>query len=201
MCILSGCHLASSGISHSVTSDPVIHNFVLNWELYFSSCWYCSWNLTHGVSWTMIFLAECQIECDARTRKQLMHLFWCARRLELRLSCCFFIIVLAKSVCLQSLGESLGADNLFSTDIMRTSRQDSHGVNAPQALGSRCILCRGEFEFGSRVAMACHRRHPASIGTPGEDLKSAKPISNTGRANVSSSIVREHATLGTLNLF
>ena len=118
--------------------------------------------------------------------------------------CCVVFYHFAGEKCvfahyIKSLGESLGADNLFSTDIMRTSRQDSHGVNAPQALGSRCIHCRGE--FGSRVAMACHRRHPASIGTPGEDPKSAKPISNTGRANVSSSSVREHATLGTLILF
>ena len=58
-----------------------------------------------------------------------------------------------------------------------------------------CVHCKAE--FGSRVAMACHRRHPTSIGTPCEDPKNAKSISYTGRASVLSSIVREHDTLGT----
>jgi hypothetical protein len=98
-----------------------------------------------------------------------MHFFWCARRLYLCLLCFVLIILLAKSVFqhnIESRGESLVADNLFSTDIMRTARQDVNS-NAPQALGFRCIHCRGE--FGSQAAMACPRRHPASIGTPCED--------------------------------
>ena len=171
MCILSGCHLASAGILHSVTSNHMIYNFVLNWQLYYSFCCHCSWN---SDMWKMIFLAECQIECDARTSMQLMQsdasLLMCKTIEASFVVLCFYHFAGERCVFphyIESLGESLGADNLFSTDIMRTSRQDSHGVNAPQALGSRCILCRGE--FGSRVAMACHRRHPASIGTPGED--------------------------------
>ncbi len=56
-------------------------------------------------------------------------------------------------------------------------------------------------EFGSRVAMACYRRHPTSIGTPCEDPKNAKSISYTGRASALSSIDREHDTLATPNIF
>jgi hypothetical protein len=133
----------------------------------------------------MIFLAECQIECDARTSMQLMQsdasLLMC-KTIRLIIGASFVVLRFyhfAGEKCvfphyIESLGESLGADNLFSTGIMRISRQDSHGVNAPQALGSRCIHCRGE--FGSRVAMACHRRHPASIGTPSEDPKRPSPF-------------------------
>ena len=97
--------------------------------------------------------------------------------------------------------ERPGADNLFATGIMRPAHHNSHAVNsnAPQALGFRCVNCKAE--FGSRVAMACHRRHPTSIGTPCEDPKNAKSISYTGRASVLSSIVREHDTLGTPNIF
>ena len=53
--------------------------------------------------------------------------------------------------------ERPGADNLFATGIMRPAHHNSHAVNsnAPQALGFRCVNCKAE--FGSRVAMACHR--------------------------------------------
>ncbi len=95
--------------------------------------------------------------------------------------------------------ERPGADNLFATGIMRPAHHNSHALavnsNAPQALGFRCVNCKAE--FGSRVAMACHSRHPTSIGTPCEDPKDAKSISlaYTGRASVLSSIVREHDTV------
>ena len=49
ICIMSVCHLASAGISHSATSNPVAYTFALNWQLYnsyFSFCFHChcSWN-------------------------------------------------------------------------------------------------------------------------------------------------------------
>ena len=71
---------------------------------------------------------------------------------------------------------------------------ESMNRNAPMALGFKCAHYDGE--FGSRKAMDCHRRLPRSIGTGCEDPKSSKSMSYTGRANLSSSIVRQHDTLG-----
>ena len=68
--------------------------------------------------------------------------------------------------------------------------------NAPQAVGFKCAHCGGE--FGSRRAMDCHRRHATSIGTPCADPNSSKSLSVTGRADMSTGILRQHdaATLG-----
>ena len=68
--------------------------------------------------------------------------------------------------------------------------------NAPQVVGFKCAHCGGE--FGSRCTMHCHRRHATSIGTPCADPNSSKSLSFTGRADMSTGILRQHdaATLG-----
>ena len=69
-------------------------------------------------------------------------------------------------------------------------------ANATVALGFKCTNCNGE--FASRRAMDCHRRHTASVGTPCADPGSYKSLSFTGRADMSTGILRQHdaATLG-----
>ena len=69
-------------------------------------------------------------------------------------------------------------------------------VNAPQAVGFKCVHCNGG--FGSRRAMDTHRRHQKSIGTPCADPKSSKSQSFTTRSDMSTGILRQHdaATLG-----
>jgi len=66
--------------------------------------------------------------------------------------------------------------------------------NASQRLGYRGAHCISE--FASRPAMDCHRRHPNSVGTPCADPNNSKSMSFTARASVSSSILRQHDTLG-----
>jgi hypothetical protein len=86
------------------------------------------------------------------------------------------------------------AGNGPANGSMRPADLAGGNRNAPMALGFKCAHCDGE--FGSRKAMNCHRRLPRSIGTGCEDPKSSKSMSYTGRANLSSSIVRQHDTLG-----
>ena len=75
--------------------------------------------------------------------------------------------------------------------VMRPTGQDSLPVkNAPHALGFRCAHCTSEFD--TRRAMDCHRRKQSSIGTGCADPSNSKSVSFTGRASISSSIVREH---------
>ncbi len=79
--------------------------------------------------------------------------------------------------------------------VMLPTGQDSLPVkNAPRALGFRCAYCTSE--FNTRRAMDCHRRKQFSIGTGCADPSNSKSVSFTGRASISSSIVREHDTLG-----
>ena len=70
-------------------------------------------------------------------------------------------------------------------------------ANAPQGVGFKCAHCNGE--FGSRRAMDCHRRHAKSVGTPCADPRSFKSLSFTGRADMSTGILRQH-NAGTLGL-
>ena len=87
--------------------------------------------------------------------------------------------------------------NLSITCIMRPANRDIHAVKrraAPQALGYRCAHCTSEFD--SKTGMDCHRRHPTSQGTPCADPENSKSLSFTARANVASSILRQHDTLG-----
>ena len=67
-----------------------------------------------------------------------------------------------------------------------------------QALGYRCAHCSSEFD--SRTGMDCHRRHPTSLGTPCADPHNSKSLSFTARANVASSFLRQHDTLGTTGI-
>ena len=69
-------------------------------------------------------------------------------------------------------------------------------ANATVPLGFKCGHCNGE--FASRCAMDCHRRHATSVGTPCADPSSYKSLSFTGRADMSTGILRQHdaATLG-----
>ena len=55
-------------------------------------------------------------------------------------------------------------------------------------------LCTSEFD--TRRAMDCHRRKQSSIGIGCADPSNSKSVSFTGRASISSSIVREHDFLG-----
>ena len=85
--------------------------------------------------------------------------------------------------------------NLSLACIMRPAVGDNPAAkNAPQGLGYRCAHCNSE--FASRPAMDCHRRHPTSVGTPCADPTNSKSMSFTARASVSSSILRQHDTLG-----
>ena len=77
--------------------------------------------------------------------------------------------------------------------FMRPAGHDSLR-NAPQALGFRCAHCTSE--FGTRRAMDCHRRKQSSLGTGCADPSNSKSVSFTGRASISSSIIREHDILG-----
>ena len=65
------------------------------------------------------------------------------------------------------------------------------------SLGFKCLECRGE--FGSRVALDCHRRHINSTGTPCADPDNHKSMSFTERGGHSiAGVLREHDTLGVL---
>jgi hypothetical protein len=74
--------------------------------------------------------------------------------------------------------------------VMRPAVQHS----IPQAAGFRCAHCTGEFD--TRHAMDCHRRKQTSLGTGCADPSNSKSVSFTGRASISSSILREHEFLG-----
>ena len=82
--------------------------------------------------------------------------------------------------------------------IMRSANRDMPAVkrSAPQDLGYRCAHCSSEFE--SRTGIDCHRRHPTSLGTPCADPHNTKSLSFTARANVASSHLRQHDTLGAI---
>ena len=69
-------------------------------------------------------------------------------------------------------------------------------ASATVPLGFKCCHCNGE--FASRCAMDCHRRHATSVETPCADPSSYKSLSFTGRADMSTGILRQHdaATLG-----
>ena len=69
-------------------------------------------------------------------------------------------------------------------------------ANATGSLGFKCADCNGK--FGSRRAMDCHRQHATSVGTQCADPRSYKSLSFTGRADMSTGILRQHeaATLG-----
>ena len=185
MCILSGCHLASAGILHSVTSNHMIYNFVLNWQLYYSFCCHCSWN---SDMWNMIFLAECKIECDARTSMQLMQsdasqsnrfmtvITWISSWFGRRVS------IMEASLCLQILcGTMLGFYSfsqhllLLTPSIVRSCRRWNHTTIL--------IMCR---------------RHRSSVGTPCTDPANSKSISSwfTARGYHSAGILRQHDILG-----
>ena len=86
--------------------------------------------------------------------------------------------------------------NLSITCIMRPANREMPAVkrSAPLALGYRCAYCTSEFD--SKTGMDCHRRHPTSLGTPCADPENSKSMSFTARANVASSILRQHDTLG-----
>jgi hypothetical protein len=51
----------------------------------------------------------------------------------------------------------------------------------PISLGFKCAYCGGE--FGSRVGMDCHHRHPNSIGTPFADPMNSRSMSLTQRGD------------------
>ena len=70
-------------------------------------------------------------------------------------------------------------------------------ANALQGVGFKCAHCNGE--FGSRRSMDCHRRHATKVGTPCADPRSFKSLSFTGRADMSTGILRQHDA-GTLGL-
>jgi hypothetical protein len=74
--------------------------------------------------------------------------------------------------------------------VMRPAVQHS----LPQAVGFRCAHCTSEFD--TRHAMDCYRRKHSSLGTGCADPSNSKSISFTGRASISSSIIREHEVLG-----
>ncbi len=95
MYIMSVCHFASAGISHSVTSDAVVYNFCFELAIVL---------LILLPLRSMIFLAEFQIECDSPTSMQLMLLFQCARRLWL-----FFSLpsLRLRKVCTAALEKAL----------------------------------------------------------------------------------------------
>ena len=67
-----------------------------------------------------------------------------------------------------------------------------------QAVGFRCAHCTSEFD--TRHAMDCHRRKQSSLGTGCADPSNSKSVSYTGRASISSSIIREHDVLGALTI-
>jgi hypothetical protein len=64
----------------------------------------------------------------------------------------------------------------------------------PQAVGFRCAHCTSEFD--TRHAMDCHRLKQPSLGIGCADPSNSKSVSFTGRASISSSILREHEVLG-----
>jgi hypothetical protein len=92
--------------------------------------------------------------------------------------------------------------NLQSNAIHSMRRGAGRGkpegrAQVPISLGFKCLECRGE--FGSRVALDCHRRHENSIGTPCADPENHKSMSFTERGGRSfAGVVREHDTLGVL---
>ena len=90
--------------------------------------------------------------------------------------------------------------NLSITCIMRPANRDIHAVkrSALQALGYRCAHCSSKFD--SKTGMDCHRRHPTTQGTPCADPENSKSLAFTARANVASSILRQHDTLGATSI-
>ena len=89
--------------------------------------------------------------------------------------------------------------NLSITCIMRPANHATAVKRStPQALGYRCAHCSSEFD--SRTGMDCHCRHPTSVGTPCADPHNSKSLSFTARANVASSFLRHHNTLGTTGI-
>ncbi len=67
------------------------------------------------------------------------------------------------------------------------------GRVAPQAVGFKCCHCNGE--FGSRQSMEFRRRHITSIGTPCADPRSYMSLSFSGRADMSTGILRQRYVL------
>ncbi len=74
--------------------------------------------------------------------------------------------------------------------VMRPAVQHS----LPQTVGFRCAHSTSEFD--ARHAMDCHRRKHYSLGTGCADPSNSRSVSFTGRASISSSIIREHEFLG-----
>jgi hypothetical protein len=64
----------------------------------------------------------------------------------------------------------------------------------PQAAGFRRAHCTGEFD--TRHAIDCHRREQSFLGTGCADPSNSKSVCFTGRASISSSLLREHEVLG-----
>ena len=115
----------------------------------------------------------------------------------------FYLITLLVLCVVTDSREFQSKPNFLVTQIsiptgsrMRQVRSASRMANAPQAVGYKCLNCNGEFL--SRHAMDVHRRHPSSSGTPCTDPSSFRSLSFTGRADMSTGILRRHdiATLG-----
>ena len=122
--------------------------------------------------------------------------------------CTFYVLGLCVATCLlqdtdgtcESQLESASPDlTLISISIPFHCMQGrARGkANAPQGVGFKCAHCNGE--FGSRRSMDCHRRHATTVGTPCADPRSFKSLSFTGRADMSTGILRQHDA-GTLGL-
>ncbi len=122
-----------------------------------------------------------------------------------KMHCTFCILLIIWIVQQYAAGQSqLGCTrvahslNFNACHNMQGRTQSKYVVkgHAPQAVGFKCAHCAGE--FGSRRAMDCHRRHATSNGTPCADPNNSKSLSFTGRADMSTGILRQHdnATLG-----
>ena len=97
----------------------------------------------------------------------------------------------------ESLAENWCKSNFHSMRRGAGRGKPEGRAQLPISLGFKCLECRGE--FGSRVALDCHRRHINSTGTPCADPDNHKSMSFTERGGHSiAGVLREHDTLGVL---
>ena len=197
------CLTALSGIAHRVMC------FTFVWAknvLGFCCVWWCSHfqvifsTVTDTPCMFMVADSFC-ITCTGLASDKALSIM---RRTEQTLCLSFILIFLLQvssehylsSILASSPGNHIPGHcrRLTVSCVMRSAGQLSN----TQALGFRCLHCSCEFE--TRHGMNVHRRMQSSAGTGCADPSNSTSVSFTGRASISSSIVREHAFLGAYKL-
>ena len=90
------------------------------------------------------------------------------------------------------------AKELYSRTLQefRALCDQADNIALPRLWDSDVSTVPASSNFETRHGMNVHRRKKSSAGTGCADPSNSKSVSFTGRASISSSIVREHAFLG-----